>query len=697
MTTPDHATPRWGRLGNRITLIAGLAIAFALATMVGLIAFQSYQSANAHGYALAEEQAEHFADQVASALDLGFVTPRVLASAALGLREAGTTDRAAFNRIMLKTLDSTPQAVGLWMVWEPNAFDGLDDAYRLDWPRHDPSGRYIPYVTRGKDGKAALDKTNDSAEVARFPEWRDRLEQYQPAYERPGWGDFYFVPKQRGRDSITEPFFYEVQGREVLESSLAVLIKHPETGRMLGVAAMDLSLEDLQNKYGALRPYETGHVRLVSEGGLNVVHPDLAQVGKAVDKADPLASHLARIAAGEPFSYSDAEFTVFFHPIKVAGTGQFWSAGVSVPTEAIVAGAVRARNLSILIGVIALALVLALLHVLVRALTRPLDHLAHSMEQLASGKGDLTARLTIANHDEIGRTATAFNAFIDSLCEMVREVRSQSLAVSQAASGLADSAREVEAASERQSDAAADTAAGVQQVTVSVHHIADTANHAAEIARVAGQSTEQSVTDVVRVSQEIRRMTDNMHALSGRMKDLGERSREVTSIVSVIKDIADQTNLLALNAAIEAARAGEQGRGFAVVADEVRNLAARTAEATVDIDRIVGAIGTETANAVADVDLSTKLVDVSVDMAAHASASMHQIKSNSDDVVANVADIASATREQSVAATEIAQNVEKISNMAQANAQVAQGMRDAVEQLKTLAVKLEQLVGHFKL
>ena len=696
MNSAHRSESSWGSLGNKITTVAGIAIAVGFACMITLIALQSYESTTEQGHTLASEQASHFADKVSTTLAVGFVTPRALASAAMGLRKADAADRDTFDDLIIQTLNDSNNLVGLWMLWEPNAFDGRDDLFRLGWPRFDPTGRYTPYITLGPDGKATLDFMNDSDEVARYPEWINRLEDYQPPYEQPGWGDFYLVPKTRGRDTITEPFLYEVQGRMVLESSLTVVIKDPDNGQLLGVAGADLSLEDLQQEFGKLRPNAAGYVRVISEGGLYVVHPDQTRVGQSIDAKDDLYEYAELIWTGKPFSYADETFTHFFHPVKVGDTGQFWVAGVSMPTSAITESAVAARNTAILTGVVALVLILAALWWLIRTLTRPLLKLAETMEALSSGKGDLTVQIDISNRDEIGRTATAFNRFIGSLREMVHELRDQSHSVSHAADDLADSAREVELASERQSDAARATATGVEEVTASVHHIAETATQATDIANEAGQSTRESVAAVDRITQEIQHITANMHALARRIRDLGERSREVTTIVSVIKEIAEQTNLLALNAAIEAARAGDQGRGFAVVADEVRKLAARTAEATIEIDRIVGAISTETSTAVTDVNRNTTLVDLSVDIATQASAAMSLVREKSERVVANVADIASATREQSLAASEIAQNIERISSMAQSNTHTSQQVRSAVEQLQSLASRLEEVVSNFK-
>ncbi|MBA8735147.1 methyl-accepting chemotaxis protein [Chromobacterium violaceum] len=692
----SQAQIKWGRLSTRITLVAAAAISLAFAAMIALIARLNYTSALDTGYQLSSEQADSYAKDAENMMSQGFLLPRHLADTVAGIKRAGRPDRKQTDNIIQEMLDHAPQSIGLWMLWEPNAFDGDDNAFRFDWPRHDPTGRYQPYITRNAQGKAQMDVMMSADRIKDFPKYKEHPETYKPDYEKPGWGDFYYVPKQRGRDTVTEPFPYEVQGKMVLESSLAVVIKDA-AGKMLGVSATDVALDQLQKRFGQIQPGGNGYIRIVSEGGLYVVSPKAELLGKPVPKEDALFAHLADVKKGEDFVYEDGGFTHFFHPIRIGETGQFWSLGISIPTSALTADARKAMLSAIAIGVVALALILLLLAGVIRAQTRPLNRLADTMEQLAGGGGDLTVRIDIANRDEIGRTADAFNRLLDSLRDMFGKVREQSRQVSEAALTLSQSAGQVHDASAQQSDAATASAASVEQVTVGAQHIADTAQQAGDIARETGALTEQSVAKVNRVTSEIQRMTDSMHALAERMNGLGERSNEVTTIVGVIKDIADQTNLLALNAAIEAARAGELGRGFAVVADEVRNLAGRTAEATVQITRIVDAISSETRQAVSDVQHSSQQVDLSVGIAEEANQAMREVQDYNGQLVTSIVDIASATREQSSASVEIAQNVERISSMAQGNNLVVREVSAAVNQLRGLAEGLERLVGHFKL
>ncbi len=301
----SQSAQQWGHLRTRIIVVAGAAIFIGFAVMVGLLVKMSYDSARQSGFELAQQQANGYAQTVQNQLDRTLLLPRRLANTMMGLKASGKPDRKMADNIIMHMLDDAPGVTGLWMVWEPNAFDGDDNTYRLDWPRNDPTGRYTPYIIR-KDGKAAPDNMTDSAKVKEFPKYHDHPETYVPDYEKPGWGDFYYVPKQRQRDTITEPFPYEVGTIKALESSLVYVIKD-DSGKFLGVAAADLMLDDLQKELSAVHPYDTGYVTLLSEGGLYVAAKDPAVLGKAVEAGTPLADKVSKVKAGEDFQIEGKE------------------------------------------------------------------------------------------------------------------------------------------------------------------------------------------------------------------------------------------------------------------------------------------------------------------------------------------------------------------------------------------------------
>ena len=683
-------------LRTKVLVAAALAIVAGFGVMIAVIAANVYQDAVTVGYQRAGEQADAYAKQVEDSFRLGYAIPKQLAATVQGMQGPGLPDRKTIDGAVKRSLMSFPAGIGAWMLWEPNALDGKDDQFRLDWPIHDPTGRYTPYFTRSGGTVKQDIMIGDPEMRKKFDEFKEHPQDYKPPYEEGGWGDFYVVPKQRNRDTITEPYPYDVQGKKVLESSLVVAI-HDDAGKFVGVAAVDLPLDGLQASIGQFKPFGVGYVTLLSNTGLYVVAKDTGKLGKPMDGKLLPAGLFDTLKGGKGGEFEQDGVLHVWRPVRVGDTGQNWALGVSIPSAAIVAQAVASRNMSIVVGAIATVAILLLLGLLLTALTRPLNRLAAAMEELSSGQGDLTRRLSVTAHDEIGRTSEAFNRFMGDLRDRFAEVRAQSEAVGDATIQLDESASQVESTSNQQAEAATATAASVEEVTVSIQHIADTAMEFERTARETGRSTATGQTLVADVANEIERLNDSVNTLAKTMDQLGIQSQQVNTIVQVIKDIADQTNLLALNAAIEAARAGEMGRGFAVVADEVRKLAARTAEATIEIGRIVQGIQREIDTAAGSMQDTRQQIDAGVTLSRKAADAIGEVHGETERLVARVADIADATREQAAASTDIAQNVERISSMAQTNRDAVTQVAGAVQHLETLSENLRGIVGRFKL
>ena len=479
-------------------------------------------------------------------------------------------------------------------------------------------------------------------------------------------------------------------------STLTVAIKNA-SGKFLGVSGLDLPLASLQADIGKEKPYGVGTVTLISNAGMYVVTPDSSKAGKGVSDTDYPAGFMTELKAGKANRFERDGILFEFQPIKMGNSNQPWSIGVAVPESIILADAVSARNWAIGVGVIALVLIVAVLSIMLNILIAPLQRLAIAMEEVSTGEGDLARQLPIHGQDEIGRTAQAFNQFVVTLRKMFIEVRSQSEAVSQASQQLAGPAQTVRSSSMQQAEAATSTAASVEEVTVSIQHIADSARDFEHTARETGKETTASQVKVDEVAKEITQIHETMSRLVASMQSLNAQSLQVNQIVQTIKDIADQTNLLALNAAIEAARAGDMGRGFAVVADEVRKLAGRSGEATIEISTIVRSIQQEIHKAGEHMQLTQDQVGSSVEMSQQAAESMNSVRQGSEQLLVSIGDIANATREQAAASTDIAQNIETISTMSQRNSDAMAGVGASVDDLEKMASKLKAVVGGFKL
>lgn len=331
-----------------------------------------------------------------------------------------------------------------------------------------------------------------------------------------------------------------------------------------------------------------------------------------------------------------------------------------------------------------------------RSITRPLDEAVAMAETIAEGRLDRQIPLS-GGKDELSRLGTALGAMRGNLRQVIGELQNAAEQLSTSALQLTGSADSVANASGQQSEAAASMAASVEEVTVSVNHVADSAREAARLAQEAGDQSEQGSTVINRAVTGMRSIADSIQSATTRMTELRDRTGEISRVVGVIREVADQTNLLALNAAIEAARAGEQGRGFAVVADEVRKLAERTAVSTTEISQLIGTIQ----HSVGDVSgvmehCATSATD-GVQVANQAGEAIVRINASAQAVDSVVGDISNALREQGAAANDIARNVERIAEMAEQNAGVVEQTSVAAHNLHDMAKQIDGMLRRFRM
>ncbi len=357
--------------------------------------------------------------------------------------------------------------------------------------------------------------------------------------------------------------------------------------------------------------------------------------------------------------------------------------------------AARAQMLAGLLAAVLVGVGLALW--VIRSVTRPLGGEPDEVKEIAAAiaGGDLSADLAVRPGDEHSLMA-AMRTMQQGLRRMVAELQQNAEGVAAAAQQLATSSSQVAAATSAQSEASASMAAAVEQMTVSVNHVSERARETHGIASETGSLSRDGnrvIEETVTEMQAVARIVD---AAAVTIRRMGDKSQEISSIVQVIKDVAEQTNLLALNAAIEAARAGEAGRGFAVVADEVRKLAERTAKATTEIGAMIGAVQSSAGEAVDTMQQAVVQVSSGVARAQAASGSMSEISAGTESAVQMVNEISSALREQSVAANDIAANVERIAQMSEENGAATREVADTAGVLERLAGATREAVARFR-
>jgi methyl-accepting chemotaxis protein len=311
--------------------------------------------------------------------------------------------------------------------------------------------------------------------------------------------------------------------------------------------------------------------------------------------------------------------------------------------------------------------------------------------------GDLTKRAVVAGGDEIAATAAEFNKLIESFQTIIGKVFFNSVEVARASQQLIGEANHVAAGSNQQRDAALATASAMTQLTENMNQVSHNATETASISEASSGLSEEGMKIAYNASAEMERIASSVTQSAQVVYALGERSKAISGIVQTIREIADQTNLLALNAAIEAARAGEQGRGFAVVADEVRKLAERTSQATREISQMIGAIQGETQSAIVSIEAGTGQAKNGAALAQQAASSLERINSGARDTMEKVDAIATAVAQQSRTGHDIAEHVRHIMAMAETNSSAAEKALSEANQLEYLATNLKEIGNVFKL
>ncbi|CAH7045513.1 Chemotaxis protein [Vibrio chagasii] len=503
--------------------------------------------------------------------------------------------------------------------------------------------------------------------------------------------DWYKVPMSTGKTVVTEPYV------DVATNDLVVTIASPfNTNGYSGVIGADLNLNTLINDVVSIEQPGV-YAFLVDGNGKIVAHRDRDLTLKSVANVSQNLSankikSLSQDPGFEEMNIDGAESLLSAK--KVPHTD--WYFTVVIDKSQSFASYRSLLRQSAIFGLIQLAVIAFVAMFVIKKALAPLTTLSSAMEALSKGDGDLTQRITVNSKDEIGTLAHHVNAFIAKLQEIVRDIADSSSQLNEQSEVSTNVARQTSDGLTVQLHEISQIATAVHEMSATAEEVANNAQMTADSAISSTENCEQGKRVIIRNQDSITNLAQQVENASGIIQELEKNALDINAILSTISDIAEQTNLLALNAAIEAARAGEQGRGFAVVADEVRVLSQRTHSSTDEIREMIETLQKNSVSAVESMQRSQDLAQSSVDDANNATTALEEIATSIQQISDMASHISNAASEQRTVTGEVSKNIQLVNDVSDKMSTEADNSRHLSEELRGIAQQLNTQVQLFK-
>ncbi|AWM93282.1 chemotaxis protein [Pseudomonas sp. 31-12] len=705
---------RFLTIQSKIALLAGLCLLLVVGLLMGLSLYQTHQSsqqvARASSEMLANAAKEHMqalgkvqAMQVQRTFMQTHEYGQGLSRYLLYLRrlqQQGKLTRPQLRQELSTQLHQAlidkPDLLGLYVIFEPDALDGADASF-VDQAAvgSNETGRFSLYWVQSKPGELQA-VIGDEALLANT----------SPGPSGAPYNAFYTCARDTRQACVLEPYFDEASGSRKLVTSIAFPLM--DNGKVIAVVGLDINLAALQhNSEASARQLFDGHgqISIISPRGvISANSQDASRLGLPLENAEVMDT----LRQGQPKVFVDQQQINVLEPLAPIAGATPWGVLVGVPQEVLLAPVttlqkeldaqdLQSTALELLLGGGSALLGLLLIWYTAFRITRPLQLLTRVMEDISLGEGDLTRRLAVQSRDEIGQLATAFNRFVERIHHSIREVSSAALGVNEGAKRVLLASNSSLSNFDEQSTRTHSVAAAINQLGAAAQEIANNASDASQQASAARQQAEDGRQVVERTIQVMNELSGKISTSCVNIEVLNSKTVNIGQILEVIKGISQQTNLLALNAAIEAARAGEAGRGFAVVADEVRSLAGRTQTSAAEIQQMIEELQIGARESVTTMTESQQHSEESVSIANLAGKRLSSVTQRIGEIDNVNQSVAAATEEQTSVVEALNVDITEINTLNQQGVENLQSTLRACTELERQADRLNQLVGSFRI
>ncbi|MCU7974224.1 methyl-accepting chemotaxis protein [Shewanella sp. SW36] len=649
-----------------------------------------------------EARAGEYGEMVAGFINEASRIPFSFAGIVESTAEELPLKRDRLELALAAVLKKSSQTSSMFAQFEPNGYDGLDSEFLNVEISHSvaSSGALEVYYTRNSDGSVKQRQVDDSQE------------KYLTSLNEFGVRDaeWYLCAKETLKPCLMEPYLDEISpGHTELMTSLTVpIVKHKQ---FIGVIGIDVNLPVFQSLIDRLAKslYDgQAKVTLLSNHGFIVASSyDSKKARPLSESIDPkLATKISSLHKNGQYM-TDGDEIIVAYPIKISLANTEWSLVIQVPNAQAYKSSIELNNkmdematslgsLLLIVGLVVSVIAVITISLVLRSIISPLKMIQNRVEHLASAEGDLTQSIEVDSHAELIALAKGFNSFIYKLKSLIAELKVLASRTQQESQSSAEIAQLTRDSVQRQHGE-------IESVVTAVNEMSATALEVAKASEQTAVETEAMSRNIRASEESLTKAMDYVDTMSKEslqakiaVSKVAESSTNISRILEVISSIAAQTNLLALNAAIEAARAGEQGRGFAVVADEVRALASKTQSSTDDISVLIDALQKEVHSASNIIDKGAERAQMAVTQTEQALSSLNSMVSQIEEISGQITHIATAAEEQSAVTEEVNRNITGISESASELAHLADEAQRSSVVLADLVRQQHEELGKLK-